>query len=174
VGSEPAFAAVVPSAAVARGVASLAVAVAMGWLWLRSTLEARLSPKTGRALLISIIVLFVLVTLPKTLKPISREKANVRAAGLYLKEQNRSGNLKIAVFDDRISFYAAALPVILPLATDSEFISKVRKAQYFVTELRVWDKLYPAISAQPERYGLVLEKEFSGKKQESVLIFRVA
>ena len=148
--------------------------MALGWLWLSTTLSERLSPRAVHTLLVAVILLFLAVTLPKTVKPIAWEKANVRNAGLYLHQQNGSGNLKIAVFDDRISFYAGATPVILPRANFPEFISEVRKAHYFATGTRVWHKLYPHVAAHPESYGLLLEKEFSGIKQESVLIFRVA
>jgi hypothetical protein len=102
--------------------------VALAWLWLSTTLSERLSPRVAHSPLIAVILLLLAVTLPKTLKPISTEKANVRNAGLYLHQQNGSGKLKIAVFDYRISFYAGATPVILPVANVSGFISEVRKA----------------------------------------------
>ena len=113
-------------------------------------------------------------TLPKTLKPISQDKAHIREAGRYLRAQGRSEELRLLVFDDRVAFYADAQPLHLAELEEQALIGILRsgKADYVVTEVSRWRKRHPSVALHPESFGLRLEKQFSAGG-EPVSIFRV-
>ena len=82
--------------------------VAIGFLWLWDYLRASLSMRGARILFALVLLAFVGATLPKTLTAISREKGFVRQAGRYLNQLRPPAKLNVAVFDERVTFYAQA------------------------------------------------------------------
>jgi len=148
-------------------------AVGVLWCWVSS--KGLLSSRSFKALAVFVSLIFIASTVPMTLKPISPEKAHVRAAGKYLKLKE-SKNLKLLVFDDRIAFYAEATPILLQgLKEPGGLLEHLRerKADYLATDARVWQERYPTIAQNPERYGLSLEKEFRGSGKDRLIIFRL-
>jgi 4-amino-4-deoxy-L-arabinose transferase-like glycosyltransferase len=150
--------------------------VALGMVCLWDWLRARLSFQTAKLTLALIALLFVASTLARTLKPVSREKAFVRQAGWYLKERNLNGDLAVAAFDERPAFYAAARSILLSPQMDPGNLSgflRDQKADYFAAESKTFAKFLPAVSRQPESYGLVLEEQFVGTRNDRMLVFKV-
>ena len=108
--------------------------------------------------------------------PISREKVYVRQAGLYLKERDPSGKLKVAVFDDRITFYAGATALMLTGVEEARLggYLKEQKPDYLAAEAKTWHKRYPMVAEEPAQSGLNLEKEFIGPRKDRMLLFKVS
>ncbi len=149
--------------------------VALGMLWIGDYFAKTLPARMARILTLLVITMFLAGTFPKTLKAVSREKAYVRDAGWYLAKRNDSRKLTVAVFDDRITFYAQARPLYLPGIEESVLPSHLRDrgADYLAADAKHWQKFYPTIAAQPERHGLFLEKEFVGTRKDRLLVFKV-
>ena len=149
--------------------------VAIGLLWARDYLRASLPIRPARILFASIVLAFLAGTLPKTLTPISREKGFVRETGRYLKERNPSGKLNVAVWDDRITFYAHANTLSLSGIDEAQLADRLRdnRADYLAVESKAWQKYYPEIASQPEAYGLAPEREFVGYRRDRMLLFKV-
>ena len=149
---------------------------AMGMLWCWDWLARTFSAKTARALLFLLALVLAGGTLPKTLKPVSPEKAYVREAGRYLKERKGTRALRVLVFDDRITFYADADPIALTELNKQELVQYIRerKADYLAAELRVLTKHYPDLARDPAPYRLSLEKEFRGSRNDRLLVYRVS
>jgi len=154
---------------------SLAWVAAGAWfLWER--MRERLSFKRASFMAVGIGLVFVASTLPKTLKPVSREKAFVRQAGWYLKARNLTGNLSVAAFDERVAFYAAARSILLAKIDAASMATYLRdqKADYFAAEARIIEKMLPEVSRRPEQFGLVLEQKFIGTRNDRMLLFKVS
>ncbi len=156
------------------------VPISLGWvgvgiLWTWDSLRASLPIRKARVLLVLIGLSFLGGTLPKTLTPISREKAYVREAGYYLKEHSRPGQLNVAVWDERVPFYAEANSLSLGGVEESKLASWCRdkRTDYVAVERKAWQKFYPGIASHPDAYGLVLEREFVGYRKDRMLLFRV-
>jgi len=157
-----------------------AVPVALAWVawgviycWDRLR---QLFPVKKAAWIAAAVALIVLgTTLPKTLKPVSREKAYVRDAGWYLKSRNPTGKLAIAVVDDRVTFYAGARTVLLTKQKSADVRDYLRheKVDFFAIESRVFAKLFPEIYRNPEAFGLVYEREFVGTRRDRMMLFKV-
>lgn len=149
--------------------------VAIGVLWAWDYLRASLPIRSARLVFVLIILAFLGGTLPKTLTAISREKGYVRETGRYLKERDRSGKLNVAVWDDRITFYAQANTLFLAGIEESRLAGRLReqRADYLAVESKAWQKFYPGIASQPEAYGLALEREFVGYRRDRMLLFKV-
>jgi hypothetical protein len=132
--------------------------------------------KTFRIIVVTLVVIFLAGTLPKTLKPISPEKAYVRAAGRYLKTVNGSRDQSVFVFDDRITFYGDAKPILLGDLDEAELLDQIRrrKAFYLATEVKPWQERFPKIALNPSEYGLVIDKEFRGSNKARLIIFKLA
>jgi 4-amino-4-deoxy-L-arabinose transferase-like glycosyltransferase len=149
----------------------VAIGIVYTWERLRAILTARKAAWVG----IAVGLLLIGATLPKTLRPVSPEKAYVRETGWYLKERNPTGALKVAVFDDRITFYADALTLQLTGVSESELNGKLReqKADYLAAESKALRRVYPEVAQTPERYGLMLEKVFVGTHKDQVWLFKI-
>jgi 4-amino-4-deoxy-L-arabinose transferase-like glycosyltransferase len=149
------------------------VAYGMWWTW--EWLQVRLKPSNARLAALTIALLFCAGTLPKTLKAVSKEKAYVREAGLYLKDISKRGALKIAALDYRIGFYAQAETLLLSGMSRPELAAKLRAndADYLAAELKALSRAFPDLPADPQRYGLALEKTFVGSRQDQLLLYRV-
>jgi 4-amino-4-deoxy-L-arabinose transferase-like glycosyltransferase len=156
-----------------------AVPVALGWVALGivyawKELRATLAQQKAALVGFTVALVFLGATLPKTLKAVSREKSYVRESGRYLKAHNPTGALTVAVFDDRITFYAGARTLLLKGITESELAGKLReqKAEYFAAESKMLQRIYPEVAQRPERYGLVLEKVFIGARKDQLMLFK--
>ena len=165
---------------VKRRYALQAVAISLGWVALGigyawNKLRMTISPEKRVRVAVIIGVIFLGATLPKTLKPVSPEKAYVREAGWYLRAQNKTGDLKVAVFDERVTFYAAARTISLAQIEQSNLSDELRKqtADYLAVEARALEKTYPEIAIRPDRYGLALRKTFIGTRNDKMLLFKV-
>lgn len=165
---------------VKRRYALQAVPISLGWvalgMWygwdkLRTVFSAQKAALVGACA----GLIFLGATLSKTLKPVSREKAYVRETGRYLRAHNNANDLRVAVFDDRVTFYAAAGTISLADIKQSELIGQLQrqKADYLAAESRAFQRVYPEIAKTPARYGLVLEKIFVGTRKDQMLLFRV-
>jgi 4-amino-4-deoxy-L-arabinose transferase-like glycosyltransferase len=149
------------------------VAVGMVYTWKK--LRTNFADRKATVLAVSLGMIFLGSTLAKTLKPVSREKAYVREAGWYLKTQNRTGDLKVAVFDERVTFYASAKTVSLTTVEQAELSDELRKRQahYLAVETRTLQRAYPETARRPDLYGLALERTFVGKRNDKMLLFKV-
>jgi hypothetical protein len=100
----------------------------------------------------------------------------VRETGWYLKDRTRAGNLKIAVFDDRVPFYAGATAVMLSAVKEQSLkdFLQTERPNYLAVESKTWQKFYPHVARQPAQSGLSLEKEFIGVRKDRMLLFKVA
>lgn len=156
------------------------VPISMGWtaagvLWCWDYLQTSVSPRAFRNIVTILSVIFLAGTLPKTLYPISRDKAYLREAGQYLNRLKGPGELSVLVFDGRITFYAEARPVLLGDLTEEELLRYLRygKADYLAAEVRPWLKRYPSIARDPEAHGLVMERQFQSTRKDELLLFKV-
>jgi hypothetical protein len=150
--------------------------VAAGMLWCldEKRLTRLISPKYINLTLGVAVAIFLAGTLGKALQPISPDKAHVRESGNYLKHLSPSG-LKVLVFDDRITFYANADPLLLSELQEEGVIQHLRRkdVDYLATELRPWRERFPALAKDPQNYGLELVKEFNAAGKGKILLFRV-
>ena len=148
------------------------VACGMWWLW--DWLQRRYAPRKARIIALCVALMFLGGTLPKTLKSVSEEKAYVRDAGRYLKTLNRNGELKVAVVDERITFYADAKTVSLIDVEPAQLAAKLREAApaYLAVEAKALQKFFPDLVAEPEHYGLKLEKVFTGTRKDRLLLYK--
>ncbi len=148
--------------------------VAAGMLCLWDWLKARYTVRQSRVIALCLALMFIGGTLPKTLKAISKEKAYVRDAGRFLKTTKRNGNLKIAVIDERITFYADAEAISLLGVKPAELPAKFHKEMpdYLAVEAKAFHNLFPDLASEPERYGLKLEKVFTGTRKDRLLIYK--
>lgn len=149
--------------------------VALGMWWVRDKLPVLVPERKAAMVAVVLAVIFIGATLPKTLRPVSREKAYVRETGRYLKARNSSGTLGVAVLDDRITFYADARTIPLTGVEGDKIASYLRekKADYLAAESKAFERVFPAISRTPERFGLVLERNFIGTRKDRMMVFRV-
>ena len=150
--------------------------VALGMVFVWDQLRARLSFRSAKLAALCVGLFFVASTLPRTLKPVSREKAFVREAGRYLKGRNSNGELRVAAFDERVAFYAAARSIVVGAKTDAANVSRYlreQKADYFASEAKMFAKILPEVAQRPEQYGLILERDFVGTRNHRMLVFRV-
>ncbi|MSP38877.1 MAG: hypothetical protein EXR70_10340 [Deltaproteobacteria bacterium] len=149
--------------------------VAIGGVWVWNELHARLSAPRARMIGVALLAVFVAGTLPKTLQAVSREKAFVRETGWYLKSLDRIGGLRVAVLDERVTFYAGSQTVRL---TDVEAANvgaylREQKSDYLAVEAKSLTKAFPELAKQPGKFGLVLEKTFTGSRKDRMLLFKV-
>jgi hypothetical protein len=49
-----------------------------------------------------------------------------------------------------------------------------QKADYFAAEARIIEKMLPEVSRRPEQFGLVLEQNFIGTRNDRMLLFKVS
>jgi 4-amino-4-deoxy-L-arabinose transferase-like glycosyltransferase len=149
------------------------VALAMWWAWER--LKLALPARTVQLIALSVLIVFLGATLPKTLRAVSREKAYVREAGWYLKARNKDGALRVAALDDRVTFYAGAKTIPLEKIEASQFANYLREQRvvYFAAESKIFAQVLPEVSRQPEAFGLTLEKSFIGTRNDRMLLFKV-
>jgi 4-amino-4-deoxy-L-arabinose transferase-like glycosyltransferase len=149
-----------------------ALGVLSSWSWLRRAL----SPKA--ALYTAAVVAFVFLagTLPKTLKPVAREKAYLKDAALYLKERRGAAGFPILVVDQRIAFYADARGIPLHRMSESDFVVylRERRAEFLAAEPHWLRRHFPTVLKGPEAYGLRFEREFVGSQGDRLFVYRVA
>lgn len=150
--------------------------VALGGLWCWTTLQQAYSSRKFRAIAIAGVLVFLGGTLFKTLQPIAPEKAHVREAGRYISTLKRSEAFRVFVFDDRITFYGNAKPILLGDLDETKLLEKIRQrdAFYLATEIKPWQERFPRIARDPARYGLVPDKEFPVGDKDRLVIFRVS
>jgi len=148
---------------------------AVGLLWCWDYLKKFIPPKNFGVIGFVLASLLVLATLGKTLKPISPEKAHVREAGWYFKGLKGSDELRLLVFDDRISFYGEAKPILLSELKEQDLIRYLRqgKADYLATEIAPWQQYFPMVAQSPGLYGLVWEREFRATGKGRLIVFKV-
>jgi hypothetical protein len=156
------------------------VPVSLGWcaigaLWVWEYCRASLKARAQSVVTSSIVALFLVATLPKTLSPISPEKAYVRDARRYLGRLNRDGHLKVGVLDDRITFYAGARALLLFGVKESQLGDYLRqhKADFLAAEVKWWQRHFPHAAQRPEDLGLSFDKEFVGMRKDRLLVFNV-
>jgi 4-amino-4-deoxy-L-arabinose transferase-like glycosyltransferase len=151
------------------------VATGLIWCMKYDHFKRHLSPRAFQATAIALGLVFIGGTLGKTLRPIAREKAHVRASGAYLKALGGSDGLKVLVFDNRITFYAGADAVLLNELDEQAVIRVLRKGgvDYVATEAAPWQERFPSIAKDPPNYGLVLEKVFRASGKGKILLFKV-
>ncbi len=149
--------------------------VALGFLWLWDYLRASLAQRGARILFALVLLAFVGATLPKTLTAISREKGFVREAGRYLGQLRPPAKLNVAVFDERVTFYAHANTLSLDGVKEPELAGWLgdKRVDYLAIESKLWQKRYPQAAAEPAAYGLVTEREFVGTRRDRMLLFKV-
>lgn len=158
-----------------------AVPVSLGWcalgmLWSWDFLRRSMSQRVAKVASGVLLLCFLGGTLPKTLTPISREKSFVRESGLYLRDRVPvDESKKIAVLDDRVSFYARAKALMIDEVGESGLPEYLRRhgANYLAIEAKTWQKRFPALAQSPESARLRFEKEFVGTRKDRMLIFRV-
>jgi hypothetical protein len=148
---------------------------ALGLLWCWTSLRQMVSLRTFRIIAATVVVIFLAGTLPKTLKPISPEKAYVRDAGHYLKKLGGPGEMNVLVFDDRITFYGDANAILLSGLDEAKLLDQIRRrgASYLATEIKPWQERFPKIARDPAGYGLVIDKEFHSSNKDRLIIFKV-
>jgi len=148
---------------------------ALGLLWCWTSLQRTVSLKTFRIIAAMVVVMFLAGTLPKTLKPISPDKAYVRDAGRYLKKLRGQEDLNVFVFDDRITFYGGAKAILLSDLDEAKLVEQIRRreASYLATELKPWQEHFPRIALDPAGHGLVIDKEFRGLTKDRLIIFKL-
>jgi Dolichyl-phosphate-mannose-protein mannosyltransferase len=174
------FAALFAAVFVNRRYSVQLVPVSMGWTALGllccwSWLKRALSAKAAAVAAAVVTLTFLGGTLPKTLKPVAREKAYLKDAALYLKQRRGAAGLPIMVVDQRIAFYADAKGVALDRLSEADLLAHLRdrRAEFVAAEPR-WLRLhYPAVLQGPEAYGLRFEKEFVGSRGDRLVIYRV-
>jgi 4-amino-4-deoxy-L-arabinose transferase-like glycosyltransferase len=149
---------------------------ALGLVWCWTSLQRGYAMRTFRIVVVTMVLIFLAGTLPKTLKPISPEKAYVREAGRYLKTVIVSGDRRVFVFDDRITFYGDAKAILLSELDEAKLLDQIRrrKAFYLATEVKPWQERFPKIALNPSEYGLVIDKEFRGSNKARLIIFKLA
>lgn len=151
--------------------------VALGLMFLWDWLRQQPAFRSARVAALCLGLCVIAATLPRTLKPVSREKAFVREAGWYLKDRNSHGELRVAAFDERVAFYASARSIVVGAKTDAAVMARYlheQKADYFAAEAKMFTRLLPEVSRRPEDYGLTLEREFVGIRNDRMLIFKVS
>jgi 4-amino-4-deoxy-L-arabinose transferase-like glycosyltransferase len=156
------------------------VPVSMGWtavgvLWTWNWAKRRWNEKSARMAMAALSVVFLVTTLPKTLKPVSKAKAHLKDAGWYVRERHGAGNLTIMLSDDRIAYYAGAKALLLrDYASESDIAAQLRErnVDFLIAEPKVLKRRCPDLLQSPERYGLRFEKEFVGPTQNRLLVYR--
>jgi 4-amino-4-deoxy-L-arabinose transferase-like glycosyltransferase len=150
--------------------------VALGGLWCWTRLKRAYTFQTFRTVAIAAGLIFMAATLPKTLSPIAPEKAHVRQAGRYIKTLKGSETFRVFVFDDRITFYGDVKAIFLSDLDERKLLEKIRQrdAFYLATELKPWREHFPRIASDPERYGLIVAKEFPVLDKDRLVVFRVS
>ncbi len=156
------------------------VPISLGWcaigaLWTWDYCKASLYPRASKFILAALGAVFLAGTLPKTLSPISSEKAYVRDAGRYLATLNGDGSLKIAVLDNRIQFYSGADAVYLFDVEESALQKFLQDSgvRFLAADTKPWRSHFPNASQRPEAYGLFLKTEFTGERKDRLLVFEV-
>ncbi|HKY09724.1 MAG TPA: glycosyltransferase family 39 protein [Candidatus Binatia bacterium] len=156
------------------------VPVSMGWtavgaLWIWHWAKTNWSERSATAVCAALGVIFLIGTLPKTLKPVAKDKAHFKEAGRYVRQRHGSGNLNVLASDNRIAFYAGAQTIRLrDYSSESDVAAQAqqRNASFLVADLRVLKTRFPDFLQSPERYGFRFEKEFVGYEKDRVFVYR--
>jgi 4-amino-4-deoxy-L-arabinose transferase-like glycosyltransferase len=157
------------------------VPISMGWtaagiLWSWDWVRKRWSENSARIALMIVGAAFFVVTLPKTLKPVAKEKAHFKETGWYVRQRHGPGPLSMIVFDDRIAYYADAQAIFFgnfKLESDLAGELRRRSADFLIAEPRKLQRNYPRIFQSPESYGLRFEKEFVGPRRDRLVVYKL-
>lgn len=79
------------------------------------------------------------------------------------------------VFDRHIAICVDAGQI--PLADfgeqDLRVYLRYGKADYLVTKVTSWKKLYPFIAENPELHGLIIERQFGAHEKSRLIVFKI-
>ena len=148
----------------------------MGTVWVWNYIVNSFPARTARIILVVVTLTFLGSTLPKTLSPVSQDKAYLREAGRYLHGRKGAQDLAVFVFDRRIAFYAQANPIFLGRRLpESELVTGLyaSKGSYLAVNETQWRKHYPRVAHNPSSFGLVMEKRFKGSRDDTLMVFRI-
>jgi len=155
------------------------VPISMGWtaagvVWCWNWATRNWSQRSTRAVVLTLTAVFLAVTLPKTLKPVSQEKKYLKDAGRYIRQLYGPGHLSIMGSDGRIAFYAEADQVRMTKLSESDVIAQLRERKVaFLAAETVWlKKRYPMLLNSAGTYGFRLVKEFVGKNRNRLVVYR--
>ena len=153
------------------------VPISMGWtaagvIWCWNWAKRNWSERTTRIAALTVAAVFLAVTLPKTLKPVSQEKKYLKDAGRYIRQLYGPGPLSIMVSDRRIAFYAEAEQVSMT-GSESELFAQLRerKAEFLAAETVWLKKRYPMLLDSAGAHGFRLIKEFVGKDRNRLVVY---
>ena len=114
-----------------------------------------------------VVALFLVVTLPWTLRAIGRDKYHLRQAGIYLKEL--PGNPQIFTTNGRVAFYAKGQNQILIGGLDEGTdITSTQDRDYLALDGKVFDRVKQTLMTQ----GWILAREFSTGGKNKLIILR--
>jgi hypothetical protein len=124
--------------------------------------------------MLTVTAVFLAVTIPKTLKPVSQEKRYLKDAGRYIRQLYGPGHLSIMGSDGRIAFYAEADQVRMTKLSESDVIAQLRERKIdFLAAETIWlKKRYPMLLDTAETYGFRPVKEFVGKDRNRLVVYR--
>ena len=147
-----------------------AIGMVCCWNWAKRNW----SETTTRVAMFTATAVFLAVTLPKTLKPVSQEKKYLKEAGQYIRQLYGPGHLSIMVSDSRIAFYAGADRVSMPKLSKSDVMAQLRERKIeFLAAETIWlKKRYPMILDSVGTYGFQLVKEFAGRDRNRLVVYR--
>lgn len=157
------------------------VPISLGWtaagmLWSWNWASRKWSENSARIALMIVGAAFFAVTLPKTLKPVAKEKAHFKETASYIRQRHGPGSLNVIVFDDRIAYYAGAQAILFgDFKSESDLAEglRQRRADFLVVEPKTLEAQYPRIFQSPESYGLRFEKEFVGPRRDRLVVYKV-
>ena len=133
------------------------------------------SENSSRLILTSLAVIFLATTLPKTLKPVSKDKAHLKDVGRYVRQLHGTGDLTIATSDRRVAYYAGARAVSLQSPSfDSDMGVQFQKQQidFLVADPRVLKRRFPGLLESLQSQGLQIEMEFVGPEGDRMIVYR--
>jgi len=123
--------------------------------------------RKGPVIIGVVVILFLIVTLPWTLKAIGHDKFHLRQAGAYLKEI--PGNPRILTTNGRVAFYARGQNhVRINGLDDGADLTLTQDRDYLALDGVVFDKTKHALMTQ----GWILAQEFSTGGKDKLIILR--
>lgn len=156
------------------------VPVSLGWtaigmLWTWEWMRNRWNQRSAGVALAFLSLVFLVATLPKTLKPVGKDKAHFKDVARYVREHHGPGDFNILVSDYRIAYYAGASPITLRDDwTEADIVAQMQQgnATFLVAEPKTLQTQCPGILSSPGSYGFRFEKEFVGFKKARLLLFK--
>jgi len=115
----------------------------------------------------AVVILFLIVTLPWTLKAIGHDNFHLRQAGTYLKEL--PGNPRILTTNGRVAFYARGQNHVRINGLDEGAdLTSTQDRDYLALDGVVFDKTKHALMTQ----GWHLDREFSRGGKDRLFVLR--